>query len=95
MHHWMFNCGEVTRLVSESLDRKLPLHQRMGIRIHLFMCKFCARYSKQLKLLRGVMRLAAEERIVTDFFEPLPSDAKTRIQGVLGREIEDSHPLKS
>lgn len=95
MHHWMFNCGEVTRLVSESLDRRLPFYQRMGIRMHLSMCKFCSRYSKQLRLLREVMRLAAEENMVTDFFERLPSDAKTRIQEVLILERDGSPPLKS
>jgi hypothetical protein len=57
MSHWMHNCKEVTRMVSESMDRKLPLHQRMGIRVHLFMCKFCSRYRKQLLILREAMRL--------------------------------------
>jgi len=64
MSHWMHNCKEITRMVSESLDRKLPLHQRMGIRIHLFMCKFCSRYRKQLLILREAMRL--QERYLED-----------------------------
>ena len=64
MHHWMGNCKKVTQMVSESLDRKLPLHQRMGIRIHLLMCKFCSRYRKQLLILREAMRL--QERYVED-----------------------------
>jgi len=64
MHHWMGNCKKVTQMVSESLDRKLPLHQRMGIRIHLFMCKFCSRYRKQLLILREIMHL--QERYVED-----------------------------
>jgi len=57
MSHWMDNCKKVTRMVSESMDRKLPLHQRIGIRVHLFMCKFCSRYKKQLLILRKTMRL--------------------------------------
>ena len=80
MHHWMGNCKKVTRMVSESLDRKLPLHQRMGIRVHLFMCKFCSRYRKQLLLLREAMRL--KERYVEDKGSPitLPPEARERIK---------------
>jgi len=46
----------VTRMVSESLDRTLPLHQRLGIRMHLMMCRYCNRYRKQLLLLRQIFR---------------------------------------
>ena len=80
MHHWMGNCKKVTQMVSESLDRKLPLHQRMGIRVHLFMCKFCSRYRKQLMILREVMRL--QEKYVEDT-KPSPTlrpEARERIR---------------
>ncbi len=80
MHHWMGNCKKVTRMVSESLDRKLPLHQRMGIRIHLLMCKFCSRYRKQLLILREAMRL--QEKYVEDT-KPSPTlrpEARERIR---------------
>ncbi len=83
MHHWMGNCKKVTQMVSESLDRKLPLHQRMGIRVHLFMCKFCSRYRKQLLILREVMRL--QERYVEDT-KPSPTllpEARERIRRFL------------
>ncbi len=83
MHHWMGNCKTVTRMVSESLDRKLPLHQRMGIRIHLLMCKVCSRYRKQLLILREVMRL--QEKYVEDT-KPSPTlrpEARERIRRFL------------
>ena len=80
MHHWMGNCKKVTRMVSESMDRKLPLHQRMGIRVHLFMCKFCSRYRKQLLILREVMRL--QEKYAEDTKPPptLRPEARERIR---------------
>jgi hypothetical protein len=80
MRHWMFNCKEVTRMVSESLDRKLPLHQRMGIRIHLLMCKFCSRYRKQLLILRESMRLYARYSYDTESSLTLPPEARERIK---------------
>ena len=86
MNHWMFNCKEVTRLISESLDRELPLYQRMGIRIHLLMCKFCSRYRKQLLFLRATMRLHVEH---SEDMEPsikLPPEARERIR----QSIRDS-----
>ena len=43
-------------MISESMDRKLPLFQRMGIRLHLMMCEFCSRYRKQLLFIRQTLR---------------------------------------
>ena len=33
------------------MDRNLPFHYRMFIRIHLMMCKYCARFNHQLMML--------------------------------------------
>ena len=57
MDYWLFNCKEISRLVSESMDRTLPIFQRIGIRIHLLMCRYCARYEKQLRFLRRAIRV--------------------------------------
>ena len=38
------------------MDRRLPLHQRVMIRIHLLMCKYCARFEKQLQIMREICR---------------------------------------
>jgi putative zinc finger protein len=76
MHHWMYSCKEVTQMVSESLDHKLPLVQRIGIRVHLLMCKFCSRYRKQLLILREAMRL--QEKYIED--TTLPTEARERIK---------------
>ncbi len=48
MSHWMFSCKEVSRKVSESMDRKLPWHQRLLMNLHLMMCKYCRRFKNQL-----------------------------------------------
>jgi hypothetical protein len=80
MHHWMFNCKEVTRMVSESLDRELPLLQRIGIRIHLLMCKFCSRYRKKLLILREVIHLYTTHNENIESSIALPLEAKERIK---------------
>jgi len=91
MHHGMFNCQEVTRLVSESLDRKLPLHQKIGIRVHLFMCKFCSRYRKQLLLLRAVMQRYAESDGPVDISESLSPTAKKQMKRLLSHHEDGDH----
>ena len=55
MSHWMFNCKEVSKMVSESMDRKFPLHHRILMTVHLFMCRYCNRFKKQLLILRNAV----------------------------------------
>jgi hypothetical protein len=57
MKHWIFCCKDVSKKISESMDRNLPFHHRLFIRIHLMMCKYCARFKKQLLMLRKLSRL--------------------------------------
>jgi len=52
----MLSCKEISRLVSESLDRKLPLRQRIRVRLHLLMCRLCSRFRKQTHFLRDAAR---------------------------------------
>lgn len=52
----MLSCKDVTRLLSESMDRSLPLGKRIGVYVHLLMCRFCARYERQLVLIRETLR---------------------------------------
>ncbi len=56
----MLSCKDVTRLISESMDASLPIGKRIGVRIHLLMCRFCARYERQLLLIRETARRLAE-----------------------------------
>ena len=90
MNHWMFNCKAVTRMVSESLDRKLPFYQRMGIRMHLLMCKLCSRYQRQLLLLRETIRLQAASSEDIESAIVLPPGARERIK----RSIRNALNLK-
>lgn len=52
MRHWMFRCKDVSHKVSLSLDASLPLHQRLAVRMHLMMCRYCARFRRQLIMLK-------------------------------------------
>lgn len=39
-------------VMSESLERRLGLVERAKLRLHLLVCAWCARYLKQIKLLK-------------------------------------------
>ncbi|MBK7684897.1 MAG: zf-HC2 domain-containing protein [Rhodocyclaceae bacterium] len=47
-------CKEVSRLLSEALDQRLPWHQQMRLRYHLMICKDCKQVSAQFATLRLV-----------------------------------------
>jgi hypothetical protein len=77
----MLNCKDVTRLISESMDRSLPLGKRIAVRFHLLICKFCVRYEKQLLQIREMTRrLVATEGIPGDLYGgTLSEEARERI----------------
>lgn len=47
----MPSCRDISQLVSDGMDRNLPLRKRLSIRLHVSMCGFCRCYEKQLHLL--------------------------------------------
>ncbi|ALP51855.1 hypothetical protein Tel_01150 [Candidatus Tenderia electrophaga] len=38
-------------MASQRLDRALALHQRLSLKMHLLMCKYCRNYAGQLAFL--------------------------------------------
>ena len=90
--NWLFRmlptCSDMTRLLSDSMDRTLPLHMRMRMYLHLKLCVLCDEYKQQLALIRDVLRKGGAQ--LTDHSPAqkprLSAEAKARIQRAL-----DSH----
>ena len=72
------SCREAARLQSESLDRRLAFSQRLGLRIHLALCKWCRRYGKQITFLRNTAHDHPEELTET-VPQKLSAGARDRI----------------
>ena len=75
----LFTCKDVSKLASEAMDRKLSLRERIGMKLHLWVCAACQRYVKHLRFLRRAAGRAGEELPQT----ALDSDAKDRMKKAL------------
>lgn len=51
----MPDCRETTRLVLAGEDRRLTAGERLGVRMHLMMCRHCTRFSTQVRVMRQAM----------------------------------------
>ena len=57
----MLSCQQVTRLVSQGLDRELGFAERVRLRVHLAICDGCTNFTKQMAFLRkAVARLGSQ-----------------------------------
>jgi predicted anti-sigma-YlaC factor YlaD len=86
----MLTCKETARLVSEGLDRKLSLWQRMNLRLHLMMCGACSAYRRQVETLNRIVRRRFDESAVdvpTTDAPACPEQTKRRITESLREQL--------
>jgi hypothetical protein len=81
---WL-NCHDTARLQSEALDTKLSFSKRLGIRLHLLICKWCRRYGRQIRFLHEA---AGEhpDRLTEPAPQQLSPEARERIKQRLQSE---------
>ncbi len=80
MKHWMFCCKDVSQKVSRSMDASLPFHHRMAVRVHLLMCRYCARVRHQLFMLRKMSRHVDGDTSAAETTAKLSPETKERIK---------------
>ena len=76
-----FSCKQAARLLSESYDRKLTFWERMRLRFHLVICRFCRGFSRHLHLFEAAVRIYSQ-KIDSDTAAPqatLQPEARNRI----------------
>jgi predicted anti-sigma-YlaC factor YlaD len=57
----MLNCRQATELMSQRMDRKLGLAERLSLRMHLMMCSGCRNFGRQMSFLRQALRRLPDE----------------------------------
>ncbi len=84
----MLSCKDASHLISEGQDRKLGLWERMGLRLHLWMCDSCRRFEKQMGQMRQALRRGwGQGDLPTD--KPLLAEAQERIRQTLKKHSGD------
>jgi hypothetical protein len=78
----MLSCKQASQLISQSLDRSLTLHERIALKLHLIICKYCKRFSQQVQTLRNAMRTMVDSIENNDTIE-MPSATKKRISDLV------------
>ena len=84
---WMFSCKDVSQLLSESMDRSLPFYQRVLMRMHLLMCKYCSRLKEQFEALRAAGRHEELYGNELDESRALSNDGKERLKKFLKNHL--------
>lgn len=75
-------CRQVSKLQSDVLDQHLPLPKRLGLRLHLLVCKWCRRYGKQIRFLHQAVH-DHPDRVNEASTQALSPDARERMQRAL------------
>lgn len=79
------SCRDAARLQSEALDTKLCFSKRLGLRLHLLICKWCRRYGRQIRFLHDAAGEHSES--LTDAVpQQLSPEARERIKQQLQSE---------
>ena len=85
------NCREATRLQSEALDCPLPMFRRLGLTLHLLLCKWCRRYGRQIRFLRAAIR--NQDPVPEQPGEPgLSTEARERMKRTLQAAVAKERP---
>lgn len=48
------NCREATRLMSESMDRKLSAPEQLSLRLHIVICSGCRNFRGHMSAMRQI-----------------------------------------
>ena len=75
-------CHDITRLISESMDRPLPWRTRLAMRLHYLICAWCERYRDQLGFLRKALRSCPADDS-QEFRGKLTLEARNRLKTAL------------
>ncbi|HMO15898.1 MAG TPA: hypothetical protein PKD64_17885 [Pirellulaceae bacterium] len=87
----MLNCKETTKLISDSLDRKLTFRERMGLWLHMMMCSLCRRFRSNIIALRRRLRAIIDPQKLVDANTPAMSEAaRARLEAAIKQRMDDS-----
>lgn len=75
-------CKQTVKVLSESMERRLSLRERITVKLHLWICLWCVWYLEHLQLMRDTIRskAAQEPNLDSSALPQLSSEARERIK---------------
>jgi anti-sigma factor RsiW len=67
----MLTCRELTELITDYLEGRLPLSRRLSFRLHVMMCRYCREYLRQMRITVRTMGAMPAEPIPPEVCEQL------------------------
>jgi hypothetical protein len=88
----MISCRHASELMSQQLDRKLKLSERLRLHAHLLICKSCPKTLQQFEILREASKRFAQHNDDKRQDElSLPAASKQRILTKLRAQQSDAN----
>lgn len=83
INHWFFKCKDVSKMISKSYDEEHPLRTRLGIKLHLMMCRLCRSYHAQIDVIQKALGFLREDLEQRQPQKKLPEDMKAKLKDML------------
>lgn len=84
VRYWLLRqlppCKQTVKVLSESLERKLTLRERVLVKLHLWVCMWCVWYVEHLQLMRSSLRAETSQDHVLSSTAELSDDARERMK---------------
>ena len=90
----MLSCKQTGELLSQGLDRKLSLSERIKLKFHLIICRTCSCYDKQLQFVARSARRLMQPDKDSQGIPPLSDDASTRISDTIKQQLDKEENKK-
>ena len=81
----MLNCRDMTRLISDSMEQRISVRQRIEIWMHVLMCGLCRRFRADAISLRRRLRKLDAESVSAASRQRLPEECKQKICRAIAR----------
>lgn len=83
-------CKQTVKTMSESMERRLTLRERINVKLHLWICLWCVWYIEQLQLLRTTIRSKAEQQpnLDSSSLPSLSTEARERMKQNLSQHSD-------
>lgn len=75
----MRRCERISRLVSEGMDRRLSIWERVSVRAHLLVCGACRRFRQQVRRLGESLASMGDSATQPSTNEQLSAEGRQRI----------------